>query len=104
VRLKWGGGIAAVLFALLIAFYSWELWIITVHPEPHAKHYGTGYRVAQKSEPDTAEERIAYWTIWLAVFTGLLAFISMIQIWFLTRADKTATDYRRRSVQICRHR
>jgi hypothetical protein len=90
VRLKWGGGIAAVLFALLIAFYSWQLWTITVHSKHHAEHYGTGYRVPQKSEPDTPEERIAYWTIWLASFTGLLAFISMIQIWFLTRADKTA--------------
>ena len=40
--------------------------------------------------PESAEDRIADYTGWLAAFTPALAGVSSIQIYFLIRADKTA--------------
>lgn len=50
---------------------------------------------APKTTPKTgssesADDRIAQYTEWLAGFTGLLVLISSVQILFLIRADKTA--------------
>ncbi len=39
---------------------------------------------------ESAEDVIARYTFWLMVFTGILAFVAMIQIYFLISADKTA--------------
>jgi hypothetical protein len=41
-------------------------------------------------DPRPPEERIADYTLWLERFTGLLALVSTVQIFFLIRADRTA--------------
>jgi hypothetical protein len=90
MRLRCGSGAAAVLFALLIAFYSWQLWVATVHQKHYPTHQNADHSATGEIQPSAPEERIAYWTAWLTGFTGLLAFVSAIQIGFLIRADKTA--------------
>lgn len=42
-------------------------------------------------DPRSVDERIADYTLWLERFTGLLAFVALIQIYLLWRADKTAS-------------
>jgi hypothetical protein len=41
-------------------------------------------------EAEHADDRIARYNGWLAIFTGLLFTVSAVQIYFLTQADKTA--------------
>src|SRR5271167_2472829 len=86
----WGGRVAVVLFALLAVFYSWQIWIIPVQPEHRAYHRGPQSGTHEVVAPETSDERIADYTEALAAFTALLVIISGCQIWFLTRADKTA--------------
>jgi hypothetical protein len=53
---------------------------------------------AQRNEPELSDEarkrrtdeEISLYTFWLMIFTGVLSAISIVQIFFLTRADKTA--------------
>jgi hypothetical protein len=45
---------------------------------------------AYVAAPELAEDRIADYTWWLSAFTLALVVISVSQIFFLTRADKTA--------------
>jgi hypothetical protein len=44
-----------------------------------------------KVKPPSPDDRIADYTLWLERFTGALAFVSSIQIFFLVRADRTAS-------------
>lgn len=41
-------------------------------------------------QPQSPDDRIAAYTLWLAIFTGALVVVSSLQIFFLLRADKTA--------------
>jgi hypothetical protein len=43
-----------------------------------------------QSSQKSADDRIVNYTLWLMIFTGVLAVVSAVQIGFLIRADKTA--------------
>ncbi len=43
-----------------------------------------------ESAKGKTDERIANYTFWLMIFTGVLAVVSSVQIFFLIRADRTA--------------
>jgi hypothetical protein len=83
MRATWSGGVAAVLLSLLAAFYGWHSWKGTIQPQ-HLYH-GRAYGSDEILPPKSADERIADYTEALAAFTLLLAVVSSIQIWFLTR-------------------
>jgi hypothetical protein len=58
-----------------------------------AMHHGerttsSSYEVTE-SVANSSDDRLATYTLWLALFTAALACISGLQIYFLTRADKT---------------
>jgi hypothetical protein len=42
------------------------------------------------SNPDSADERVARYTLWLAILTGGLVLVSFFQGYFLIRSDRTA--------------
>ncbi len=44
------------------------------------------------SSPDDADARVAYFTEMLAIVTGILAFVSAAQIYFLRKADETSKE------------
>jgi hypothetical protein len=75
--------------ALLIGFCETGS-AISVKPKNNAGINGADRRADQIIRPESADERIADWTETLAIFTGVLVFVSAIQIGFLIRADKTA--------------
>ena len=88
--------IAAVVgFVALISFLVWQESLIAVYPHHASANHRAAQYAAEESKPSPPDERIAYWTISLAAFTGVLAVVSSVQIFFLIRADKatqTAID------------
>jgi hypothetical protein len=50
----------------------------------------TNNKLVQIGDPDKADDRIARYTFWLAMFTGALVIVSAVQIRYLIRADRTA--------------
>lgn len=74
---------------ILAAFLALALLISPETPTNPAPH-GAGQSAQGNVEPFSPEERLARYTLWLERFTGLLAFVSAIQICFLIRADLTA--------------
>jgi hypothetical protein len=77
------------LFGVLVAVYGLAIWGSTQIPTNPAAHGAE--RASQKEEPKvSADERVASYTGWLALLTGLLVAVTSGQIGFLIRADKTA--------------
>jgi hypothetical protein len=96
MRANWRGVLAVASFTLLVGFYGWQQWIISVQPKREANPQHTSNRSGEIVRPESAEERTADYTEALARYTGalvavtaLLAIVSCVQIWFLIRADKT---------------
>jgi hypothetical protein len=64
-------------------------------PPPNQQAINAGHQSAEGApvevtQAERADDRIARYTLWLAIFTCALVVISAVQIAFLTSADKTA--------------
>jgi hypothetical protein len=64
-------------------------------PAPYQKTLNSGGKSTKEetsniAPPETADDRIAQYTLLLAIFTGALVVVSAVQINFLIRSDKTA--------------
>jgi len=71
------------------------LWFELTPQKPTSQAPQAGQERAENhganiARPETADDRIARYTWWLAAFTAALVTVSAIQIFFLIRADKTA--------------
>ncbi len=87
------------LFAILLLAYGFAGWQSSQHRPDHpaikagsqgTQSTGAPNRPAEIFSQPTAEDRIATYTLWLALFTFALVAVSSVQIRFLIRADKTA--------------
>jgi hypothetical protein len=76
-------GLAA--FALINAaiFFAWA---------PFDETNGEIVYLSQNEKLDPEEHRIADYTYWLTAFTGVLGVVSIVQIFFLIRSDRTAAS------------
>jgi hypothetical protein len=54
--------------------------------------HNTGKQTPQETVQDISGEMVAHYTKVLAGFTGLLALVSILQIYFLSRSDKRAAE------------
>jgi hypothetical protein len=90
--------IGAFAFALsIVVFSAWRSFYEQNHQanqetsgEETAKQSGhSTLNIATKERP---EEAIARYNLWLMIFTGVLAFVALIQIGFLISADNTASN------------
>jgi hypothetical protein len=83
-----GALIATAAFAIGIVFYS------SRHPPQQSEQQSSAEHSAKKtdniSDAEKADDRIARYTLWLAVLTGGLVLMAGIQGYFLLRSDKTA--------------
>lgn len=79
--------ITFIIAAFIVVFYAQQLLVITFR---HADTYSIVRHPQNHIAVETPDERIADWTEALALITLLLATISVVQIAFLIRADKTA--------------
>jgi flagellar basal body-associated protein FliL len=82
---------AIAVIAFVVAIFVLQFW--HSYKEQHQTNHQTSGKEANK-EPDNAattertEEAIARYTLWLMVFTGVLALVSVVQIAFLINADR----------------
>ena len=81
---------SVVLIALLAFLPVSPTRAITIQPKHETDHQGLADGTGQAVRPESADERIADYTEWLAFFTAALVVVSTVQIGFLIRADKTA--------------
>jgi flagellar basal body-associated protein FliL len=91
--------IAAVIgaFAFALSFVGLSAWR-SFHEQKHQTNQEPGTKKAtensgQPASPvvtkESPEQAIARYNLWLMIFTGVLAFVALIQIAFLLNADKT---------------
>jgi len=91
--------VVPVLFAGIALFYANEIWRSSKRPHTptshsraeHAKYEAKHDNILADAWNWTTQDPVSFYTSALALFTGALVFVSMIQIKFLIRADKTAT-------------
>jgi hypothetical protein len=84
--LKNSGSVLALATLLVLAVYGVS---ISSQQNPHNQTVNRPDQNATQSvKPESADEKIAFYTEVLAVFTGILALVSSVQICFLYRADK----------------
>jgi hypothetical protein len=79
-----------VLLALLVLLSAGQARAMTIQPKHDENYQGLASRSGQTVRPESADERIADYTEWLAFFTAALVVVSTVQIGYLIRADKTA--------------
>jgi hypothetical protein len=87
--------LAACVLLAMLAIYGLGGWQATLRQPPNHNAINSGEKSSTQASneiarPQGTDERIASYTGWLAVFTCALVVISGCQIYFLTRADKTA--------------
>src|SRR5579872_1964061 len=94
---------ALAAFAAVVAFVGFVFWRTLFpphHPVENAASSNEQYSDQQRAEKhapvgnaigDSANEKIANYTLALAVFTAMLVLVAAFQIAFLIRADETAT-------------
>jgi hypothetical protein len=85
--------IPEILFGALltVAVFAMGFVIALSMPPPEQKIESSNkQKPIEESHERTAEQQIAYYTKWLAWFTGALVAVAGIQGYFLLRADKTA--------------
>ena len=82
----WPALVLATLFVLAIYGVS----LSSQHQPHHQTINCSDQNAHQPVRPESADEKIAFYTEVLAVFTGILALVSSVQICFLYLADKTA--------------
>ncbi len=90
--------IAAAVFSLsIVGFSAWR----SFDEQQHQTNQKTGTKepAEHSSNPksnvaskESAEQAIARYNLWLMIFTGVLAFVSLIQIGFLISADRVASE------------
>jgi hypothetical protein len=83
----------AVFLALFVAWVSvgsWHSWQSSMPPPSQRIESRDRQHAIDESYERSAEKQIAYYTKWLAWFTGALVAVAGIQGYFLLRADKTA--------------
>jgi hypothetical protein len=79
------------LIVLLACVVAWCLVESALSPSQQQEKYNYSTKNTEKKAADISTgERLAAYTLWLAIFTGLLVVISGVQGYFLLRADKTA--------------
>jgi hypothetical protein len=94
---------AIATFLAVVGFVGLVLWktlFPSLHPEEHAASANKQYAQEESAKQDTevgvsktaTDEKIATYTLALAVFTALLVLVSAFQIGFLIRADNTASE------------
>ncbi len=76
----------AGLFAVAVYGVSFS----SQKPPDHQTVTRPDQNTSQRITPESADEKIAFYTEVLAVFTGILALVSTVQIAFLIKADETA--------------
>jgi len=86
---------AIAAFVGLLLGFGFAEWRISSSPSRNEEKTGqSDYRSAKKpeqiSQTQSTDDRLARYTLWLAIFTGALVVVSGIQGYFLLRADKTA--------------
>jgi hypothetical protein len=88
--------VGAFAFALSVAgFSAWQ----SLQQKQQASHETSTEKPTEQSSQatshvsskETSDEAIARYTLWLMGFTGVLAFVALIQIGFLISADDTAS-------------
>jgi hypothetical protein len=81
-----------VVFTALLAFLlvGSPARALTIQPKHETDHQRFTDGTGQTERPESADERIAEYTEWLAFFTAALVVVSTVQIGFLIRADKIA--------------
>lgn len=84
-----GAAVGLALFLGIGAFGIWSEISSQHNPASQAPHRA-GEHAKPKIQPQSSDEKVALYTEVLAWFTGVLAFVSAIQIAFLYRADQTA--------------
>jgi hypothetical protein len=76
---------------LTVAVFAMGFVVASSVPPPSQQIEKADHQqAANEGAERTAEKQIAYYTKWLAWFTGALVAVSGIQGYFLLRADKTA--------------
>jgi flagellar basal body-associated protein FliL len=91
--------IAAVIgaFAFALSFVGLSAWR-SFHDQKHQTNQEASIKEATENSgqspshvvtKETPEQAIARYNLWLMIFTGVLAFVALIQIAFLLNADKT---------------
>jgi hypothetical protein len=91
---NWQAALALTGFVCLGIFSVWHEYSPLKSPiQQHSaainnSNTNTGDTTAKVAPPKSPEERIADYTWWLGAFTCALVIVSMLQIFFLTRADK----------------
>jgi hypothetical protein len=85
------GVLSAFALGALAFFYASQSFKCTDNPAGE----GCGGRAKAKSyeipSPEKADDRIATYTLWLAVFSGALVIVSAVQMRALIKTDKTAS-------------
>jgi len=92
-----------VIFALMTAWIAGFWFVLSSFPLPNNQPHQQEQQQASAKNTEkyngsefgkfwrkTTEDPVAYFTLWLVVFTAVLSFVSIIQILFLTKSDKTA--------------
>src|SRR5229473_6189521 len=93
---------AAVIgaFAFAVSVVGLSAWR-SFYKQQHQTNQEAGAEEATKnggesapnvSPKESAEQAIARYNLWLMIFTGVLAFVSLIQIGFLINADRIASE------------
>jgi uncharacterized membrane protein len=93
LKTVWQAFLVAII-AFVVAVFVLPAW--HSYKQQHQTHHETSTEKSEKEKdsPATAEQAndaIVGYTYWLMVFTGVLAFVAIIQIGFLTSADRIST-------------
>jgi hypothetical protein len=97
--------LAAIIgfFAFALSFAGFSAWRSFYQQNQQTNHETGSKKPTENSSnspltvatEEKAEDAIARYNLWLMIFTGVLAFVALIQIGFLISADLTAARSRR---------
>lgn len=81
-----------VTTCLVLFLLSVSVFCATPSEQPinHPTVNSSAHTPAQSSSESESSSKIATYTLWLTIFTGVLALVGIVQFFFLIRADKTA--------------
>jgi hypothetical protein len=86
--------IGAALLGALVFFYAEQIWRSSEcsnNPTEQGRTKSAKAKTLEISVPEKPDEKIASYTLWLAILTGCLVGVSALQIRFLVKADETAS-------------
>ncbi len=87
------GMVCAVLLAALTSFYANQIWLSserTHTPTDYSRYTHTNKEAKDIPASEDPNDRIATYTLWLAIFNGLLVVVAGFQVRLLILADRTA--------------